>query len=170
MIRTTILSLFLTLFTSALGAAEVKVTFVTPSIVRVQWSPDGRLPGNATGVCVYSPRKVAVQETTAGGYRTLLSSMLKVSIDLKTVAITFTDRKTGRVLLEETRREAEPVVQTRTVYDDRTAHAEQTANGQVTVKQAVRIDTIGRSTRFISTFNCPAQRLSMGLAHTWRTI
>ena len=58
MIRTTILSLFLTLFTSALGAAEVKVTFVTPSIVRVQWSPDGRLPGNATGVCVYSPRKV----------------------------------------------------------------------------------------------------------------
>lgn len=89
--------------------------------------------------------------------------MLKVSIDLKTVAITFTDRKTGRVLLEETRREAEPVVQTRTVYDDRTAHAEQTANGQVTVKQAVRIDTIGRSTRFISTFNCPGTKALYGL-------
>lgn len=144
-------------------AAGVKVTFVTPSIVRVQWSPDGRLPGNATGVCVYSPRKVAVRETTAGGCRTLLSSALKVCIDLKTAAITFADRKTGHVLLEDTRRKAEPVVQTRTVYDDRTAHAEQTANGQVTVKQAVRTDTIGRSTRFISSFNCPGTKALYGL-------
>lgn len=143
--------------------ADVKVTFITPSIVRVQWSPDGRLPGNATGVCVYSPSKVAVQETTAGGCRTLLSSVLKVSIDLKTAAITFADLKTGHVLLEETRRSAEPVVQTRTIYDDRTAHAEQTANGQVTVKQAVRTDTIGRSTRFISTFDCTGTRALYGL-------
>ena len=79
MIRTAILTLFLVLLSpSLLCATDVKVTFVTPSIVRVQWSPDGRLPGNATGVCVYSPRKVAVRETTAGGCRTLLSSALKV--------------------------------------------------------------------------------------------
>ena len=162
--RPAILTLFLILLSSsALRAADVKVTFVTPSIVRVQWSPDGQLPGNATGVCIYSPHQVAVRQTRENGCRVLRSSVLKVSVDLKTTAITFTDRKTGRVLLEETRRKAEPVVQTRTVYDDRTAHAEQTANGQVTVKRAVRTDTIGRSTRFISTFNCPGTKALYGL-------
>lgn len=162
--RPAILTLFLILLSSsALRAADVKVTFVTPSIVRVQWSPDGQLPGNATGVCIYSPHQVAVRQTRENGCRVLRSSLLKVSVDLKTTAITFTDRKTGRVLLEETQRRAEPVVQTRTVYDDRTAHAEQTANGQVTVKKAIRTDTIGHSTRFFSSFACPGTKALYGL-------
>ena len=162
--RPAILTLFLILLSSsALRAADVKVTFVTPSIVRVQWSPDGQLPGNATGVCIYSPHQVAVRQTRENGCRVLRSSVLKVSVDLKTTAITFTDRKTGRVLLEETQRRAESVIQTRTVYDDRTAHAEQTANGQVTVKKAIRTDTLGHSTRFLSSFACPGTKALYGL-------
>ena len=162
--RPAILTLFLILLSSsALRAADVKVTFVTPSIVRVQWSPDGQLPGNATGVCIYSPHQVAVRQTRENGCRVLRSSLLKVSVDLKTTAITFTDRKTGRVLLEETQRRAESVIQTRTVYDDRTAHAEQTANGQVTVKKAIRTDTLGHSTRFFSSFACPGTKALYGL-------
>ena len=37
---------------------NVKVEFVTPKIIRVQWSADGSLPGNNTGVCVYERQKV----------------------------------------------------------------------------------------------------------------
>lgn len=92
--KSAILTLFLILLSSsALRAADVKVTFVTPSIVRVQWSPDGQLPGNATGVCIYSPHQVAVRQTRENGCRVLRSSVLKVSVNLKTTAITFTDRK-----------------------------------------------------------------------------
>ena len=40
------------------SSTKVKVEFITPKIVRVQWSADGSLPGNNTGVCVYERQKV----------------------------------------------------------------------------------------------------------------
>ena len=46
---------------------QPKVTFVTPSIVRVQWSPSGELIGNGTTVCVYEPQKVKVSEKNSDG-------------------------------------------------------------------------------------------------------
>ena len=39
-------------------AGNPKVEFITPRIVRVQWSADGTLPGNNTGVCVYDRSRV----------------------------------------------------------------------------------------------------------------
>ena len=45
----------------SMGEVLPKVTFVTPSIVRVQWSPKGEVRGNETGVCIYEPKQVKVQ-------------------------------------------------------------------------------------------------------------
>lgn len=128
------------------------VSFVTPSIVRVQWAVDGQdLQDNGTGVCVYSPQDVKVKVKSSGNVVTMKSSELIVTMDGQTKALTFVDRKTGQVLLSEDPakpREWEPVVQERILYDEKSAHMEETANGKVTVKDIIRRDTIGVSKRF----------------------
>lgn len=141
----------------------VEVEFITPSIVRVQWNDGGELKGNNTGICVYTRQKVKVKEKNVAGCRVLSSSDLVVRIDNATEAISFTDRKTGRLLLKESGRRAEPVVSEHIVYDDRTARMEETANGKVTVKDIVRRDTVGRSTRYISRFSCEGTKALYGL-------
>ena len=133
-------------------AGDVKVEFITPAIVRVQWSADGSLPGNGTGACIYQRQKEISK-----------SKELAVEVDRQSGAVTFIDRKTGKTLLKEQWRKSEPVVQERIVYDDATAHMEETANGKVTVKDIVRRDTIGESTRYISHFSCPGTKALYGL-------
>ena len=127
---------------------NVKVEFVTPKIIRVQWSADGSLPGNNTGVCVYERQKVKSEE---------------IVVKNEGGCISFIDRKTGKTLLRDVARESQPVVQERIVYDDATARMEETANGKVTVKDIIRRDTIGESTRYISHFSCPDTKALYGL-------
>lgn len=133
-------------------AGDVKVEFITPAIVRVQWSADGSLPGNGTGACIYQRQKEISK-----------SKELAVEVDRQSGTVTFIDRQTGKTLLKEQWRKSEPVVQERIVYDDATAHMEETANGKVTVKDIVRRDTIGESTRYISHFSCPGTKALYGL-------
>ena len=130
------------------SSTKVKVEFITPKIVRVQWSADGSLPGNNTGVCVYERQKVKSEE---------------IVVKNEGGCISFIDRKTGKTLLRDVGRESEPVVQERIVYDDATARMEETANGKVTVKDIIRRDTIGESTRYISHFSCPDTKALYGL-------
>ena len=127
---------------------NVKVEFVTPKIVRVQWSADGTLPGNNTGACVYCQKQVKSEE---------------IIVKNEGGRLSFIDRMTGRTLLQDIGRTAEPVVQERIVYDDATAHMEETANGKVTVKDIIRRDTIGESTRYVSQFSCPGTKALYGL-------
>jgi len=141
---------FITALWAVIAQASLSVEFVTPSIVRVQWSAaGGHLEGNATGACIYGKCKVRVKTEETGDCLTLMSDQLIVKIDKKTDAVTFIDRRTGRTLLREQWRKSEPVVQERIVYDDATARMEETANGKVTVKDIIRRDTIGESTRYI---------------------
>ena len=42
---------------------KLRFSFVTPSIVRVQWDPEGKFQNNNTGICVYSPQNVKVEQT-----------------------------------------------------------------------------------------------------------
>ena len=132
-----------TIAISQVSSPKVKVEFITPKIVRVQWSADGALPGNNTSVCVYEKQQVKSEE---------------IIVKNEGGCISFIDRKTGRVLLKDVARKAEPVVQERIVYDDATAHMEETANGKVTVKDIIRRDTIGESTRYVSQFSCPGTK------------
>ena len=103
-------------------AGTPRVEFVTPRIVRVQWSADGSLPGNNTGVCVYDRQKVKSK---------------KIIVKSEAGCISFIDGKTGKALLKDIARKAEPVVQERIVYDNATARMEETANGKVTVKDGI---------------------------------
>lgn len=148
---------------TAAYAGRTEVEFITPSIVRVQWSADGKLPGNGTGICVYQRKKVKMRTRDSDKSRILTSSELIVSIDKGTGVITFKDRKDGRTLLQERSHSAEPVVQERIIYDDKSAHIEETANGKVTVKDIIRRDTIGTSTRYTADFSCTGTKALYGL-------
>ena len=65
---------------------NVKVEFITPKIVRVQWSADGTLPGNNTGARVYERQKAKSEQTV---------------VTNEGESISFIDRKTGKTLLQD---------------------------------------------------------------------
>jgi len=136
----------------AASAQKPDVTFLSPTMVRVQWSVDGKDQDNATGVCI--GKKKADNACVVVTDNKLHSSELSVEIGSHG-ALTFIDAKTGKQLLAEksdSPRYAEPVVQERIVYDESTARMEETANGKVTVKDIVRRDTVGHSTLYRNSF------------------
>ncbi len=134
----------------------LKVRFVTPNIVHVQWSVGDVVCDNKTGVCIYdkslereqwSSDKLVVEHNDNG-------------------ALTFRDAMTGKVLLSEDLKEphfSETVYQERVVYDEKTAHTEKTANGDVTVRDILSRDTIGVSTRYRVNFSLTDERALYGL-------
>lgn len=131
------------------------VTFVTPSIVRVQWVAQGVPQDNGTGVCIYPHEKVKVKTKCTESQCVYRTSQLVVELNRRTGALTFKDAQSGDVLLREDSvkpREAKTVVQERITYDESSARMVETANGKVTVKDVVRRDTIGTSTYFRNRF------------------
>lgn len=146
-------------------AAEVlpSVKFITPSIVRLQWSPTGSTAGNATGVCVYTAGEVRVRrkETpTAVIYR---SAELTVNVDKASGTVSYIDPSTGKTLLTERPREWQTVAQESVTYDAASARTTNTANGMVTTMDAVSRDTIGTSNFFRASFAIPGGRALYGL-------
>lgn len=142
------------------------IQFITPSIVRVQWSQDGKLHDNKTGICVYKPENVKTKTNYDGRIKTIASDELQVSIDRNTGAITFTDAKTSKVLLSEDKlhpHEAEKVWQVKVNYDDKSSRIVETANGKVTVRDVVSRDTIGESTKYTVRFRGQNERAIYGL-------
>lgn len=155
------------------------VTFVTPSIVRIQWSSDGVLRGNNTGVCVYGGAENAEVKAAAGACcasgvevkcketadEIVYSSAAMTVIVGKTYdGISFKDADGKTILSQKAGScKAEPVVQERIIYDDNTAHMEETANGKVTVKDVIRRDTIGSSTRYKVAFYSEGEQALYGL-------
>lgn len=147
-------------------AQDVKVDFVTDKIVRIQWANDGNFRSNNTGVCVYTPQNVKVKTKKSDSQTVLHSAELQVIIDNKSQSVKFVDSKTGKVLLSENiskPHEWEPVVQERIIYDEKSAHTENTANGQVTVKDIVSRDTVGRSIRYRVNYDNPNDQALYGL-------
>ena len=143
-----------------------RVSFVSPSIVRVQWVPAGELVGNGTTVCVYEPQQVRVEVTEREGVTAYRTSELTVLMDGATGALTFVDRRTGRTLLSESRalpRTHEVVVHEQVTYDEATARMVETANGKVTVKEVLRRDTTARENRFTCYFDLRAGEAVYGL-------
>ena len=73
----------------SMGEVLPKVTFVTPSIVRVQWSPKGEVSGNETGVCIYEPKQVKVSTKQRDGKTVYRTEELVVEVEHVTGALTF---------------------------------------------------------------------------------
>lgn len=74
-------------------AQQLKVDFVTPSIVRVQWAAGGTLQNNGTGVCIYPQQAVKVKQRDRECYTEYASSALIVRVSKSTSAVTFIDRR-----------------------------------------------------------------------------
>lgn len=152
-------SLYLLLSVASLSvtAAEKlpEVSFITPSIARIRWTVNDSLRGNDTGVTVYSDSCFTVNSANESGKVVYSTSELLVEMDKRTGALVFKDRATGKLLLAEnadTPRSGERVVSEKIVYDDASARMEETANGKVTVKDVIRRDTVGVSTRYVNNF------------------
>lgn len=146
--------------------ASTAVDFVTPSIVRVRWNPEGVYRGNDTGICVYKSEKVACDTVATDRYDSYSSSDLTVRVDRGTGAVEFIDASTGSVLLAENPlnpHSRETLVKENVIYDDASARIEDTANGKVTVKDVLRRDTAGIQNRFTANFVFPADEALYGL-------
>ena len=77
---------------------KLRFSFVTPSIVRVQWDQDGKFQNNNTGICVYSPQNVKVAQTETAEQLVLRSSVLTVIMDKQTGSLTFKDKQSNVIL------------------------------------------------------------------------
>ncbi len=69
--RITFVALVLAMSVCGRASEHPRLTFVTPSIVRVQWTPQGATDpkGNGTGVCIYEPQEVKVTRKQREDYR-----------------------------------------------------------------------------------------------------
>ncbi len=160
-----LLSLFVLLISLSSFGADPIIDFITPSIVRVRWNPDGFATDNATGVCVYTPTEVKVTESKKGNLTIYTSDSLQVTVDAKG-GVTFADPVNKRILLKESvnvPRKFERMAQEKIIYDEASARMEETANGKVTVKDILSRDTIGMRQRFAITFDMSAIEALYGL-------
>lgn len=139
------------------------VEFITPSVVRIQWNPQGVFVGNKTGICIYKPSQTKIKEKQQGNDHLFASSDLVVKRNDQTGTLSFVDAKSGKILLKDIGRQTQPVVQERIIYDDNSAHMVETANGKITVKDIIRRDTLGTNTRYTVQFDCPGTRALYGL-------
>lgn len=163
--KTRIPFLILTLFAAFSTSALVlpKVDFVTPTIVRVRWNDGLPLRENETGCCSYNLSRVNVSERNQGTFRILASDSLEVWLDGKSGSVKFVDPVTMSVILTEKGRERTETVRERIQYDEASARVVKTANGDITVKDEVRRDTIGKMTSFRSEFLSPSEKALYGL-------
>ena len=163
-LKTIILSVFLGIGLAAFADPVLRINFITPSIVRVQWSNDGSLQENNTGACVYTNQNVRVEKTEKDDEIIFRSSELTIRYSKTSNGIIFED-KDDKILLNQIPNslKAEPAVQERIIYDEKSAHVEETANGKVTVKDIISRDTIGRSTRYYVSFYSENEKAIYGL-------
>ena len=163
-LKTIILSVFLGIGLAAFADPVLRINFITPSIVRVQWSNDGSLQENNTGACVYTNQSVKVEKTENGDEIIFQSSELTIKYSKTNNGIIFEDKDKNIILNQiPNSLKAEPSVQEKIIYDEKSAHVEETANGKVTVKDIIRRDTIGRSTRYYVSFSSQNEKALYGL-------
>jgi len=145
----------------ALADSGQGINFVAPNIVRVRISADGSFEENGTGVILSQSQKFKCKTSETETETIVRTEELSVYLDKVSKTISFED-KDENLLFEQlsSRLKVEPYVQEKIIYDESSAHVEETANGKVTIKDVVRRDTIGRSTRYTVTF-CDADDIGL---------
>lgn len=132
------------------GDAKLKVKFVNPAVVRVQYVPKGDFKDNETNVCI--PRDEAnvrfkIKENNKAV--TLTSKLLKINIDKSTGAIQYLSSK-GESLLKENQyqpRLTEIVPVEKTEYDESSSRIEKTANGDLVVSDVSSRQVVGEAVK-----------------------
>lgn len=125
---------------------QLKVEFVNPEVVRVQYVPKGNLKNNGTDICV--PRKeskVAFNISDKNKVVVIKSKVLTVVVDKVTGAIQYLTAK-GKNLLKENElspRLTEQIVINQVTFDDSKNKVEKTANGDLIVSEKLSQKAIG---------------------------
>ncbi|WP_370449173.1 MULTISPECIES: TIM-barrel domain-containing protein [Bacteroides] len=130
----------------------LKVEFVTPDIVRVQYTKENTWMGNGTDVCVprISDKPVRLKYTKETDCCWLKSDSLMVRVGLNTASITYLDKE-GRLLLRENQkipRVGEKKVTEQAIYDEHSKQIKKTADGDKEIKSILRHDTIGHTWKY----------------------
>ena len=130
----------------------LKVEFVTPDIVRVQYTEENTWMGNGTDVCVprISDKPVRLTYTKETDCCWLKSDSLMVRVGLNTASITYLDKE-GRLLLRENQkipRVGEKKVTEQAIYDEHSKQIKKTADGDKEIKSILRHDTIGHTWKY----------------------
>ncbi|WP_369907119.1 MULTISPECIES: TIM-barrel domain-containing protein [Bacteroides] len=130
----------------------LKVEFVTPDIVRVQYTKENTWMGNGTDVCVprISDKPVRLTYTKETDCCWLKSDSLMVRVGLNTASITYLDKE-GRLLLRENQkipRVGEKKVTEQAIYDEHSKQIKKTADGDKEIKSILRRDTIGHTWKY----------------------
>lgn len=134
----------------------LRIEFVSPTIVRVQYTQETDFQGNGTIVCVDRtegkvPFKAAKRENSLW----LQSDDLIVQVDLKSHAITYRDAQDNRLLLAERTvapREGERVYTEKVTYDEQSKRVQKTADGEKVVMDELSRDTVGYSWKYRNHF------------------
>jgi len=156
-------------FSQSAPQSSVSVDFVNQNIVRIRFcdNSDSCLVKNETGVLVCSiPNQSFVKVKDSKKKRTAMSNTLIVELDKTTNAITFKDKKTGKVLLQEfgaNPRWVERTAKTKPVYDESSVRTVQSADGQKIEKDVLRYDTVGYQRRYATSFRWQADEGIYGL-------
>lgn len=153
---------------ASLLAQQLRVDFVTPSIVRVQFTAEQQLSSgaNQTGVCIDHPQQPVAVEVKGDSYQTTYTSeSLIVEVNATLQFITFKDRLSGKVLLQEggIPRTAEKVFDEKVIYDEASARTVQTADGQKVEMDVIRRDTLGYNWRYTNYFRFQPDEALYGL-------
>ena len=129
------------------GGERLKVEFVNPSVVRVQYVPEGQLTDNGTIVCLPDRKQgdVKWELVESKDKAVIKSSRLVVEIDRTTGSICYKSAD-GRMLLSEnveSPRTMESIAIEKTVYDDSKSKVEKTANGDLMVSDVASRKQVG---------------------------
>ena len=128
------------------GNETMNVKFVNPSVVRIQYVPEGELTDNGTIICLpQKPENIKWKFSKSKTKAVMRSSQLTVEIDMETGYIRYKSSD-GTTLLAENSlcpRETERIAIEQTVYDDSKSHVEKTANGDLMVSEVASHRTVG---------------------------
>jgi len=144
----------------------LKIEFITPDIVRTQYTKEDAFLGNQTTVCIdRSEQKVRFDYLDTNDYYVLKSDSLVLKIDKTTTGIAYYDVN-GKLLLEEnqsTPRTASKVLLEKVSYDKDSKRTEVTANGKIEVMDVARRDEIGYTWRYRMQFHWQEKEALYGL-------
>ncbi len=144
----------------------LQVDFVTPDIVRVQYTKEAKFVGNGTDVCVpRNQERVRFSHRKEAQHFWLKSDSLIVKIDIRTGAISYFDTNGSALLREDAMvpRVGTKVFMERVTYDEASKRVEKTANGDIEVKTVLTRDTVGASWKYKMNFRWMPSEALYGL-------
>ncbi len=148
------------------GQGPLRVEFISPDIVRIQYTKETDFLGNGTVVCIErSDKRVPFQIRQIQDDLLLLSDSLLVTIDLNTYSITYKDLNNRLLLAEKSvnPRDSERVYIENVIYEESSRQTMQTADGEKQVMDILRRDTIGYTWKYRNHFQWSDQEAIYGL-------